>query len=72
MAGWAESSEFAVETLMKLTVLQPLRRRVRRPAHPIAITRQEVRAMFVEAAILGAQGEVLQEFTMNYVAIPVP
>jgi len=28
--------------------------------------------MFVEAAILGAQGEVLQEFTMNYVAIPVP
>jgi hypothetical protein len=72
MAGWTESREFAVDTFMKLTVLQPLSRKGRRPAHPMAIVRQEIRAMLIETAVLGARGEVRQGITMNYFAIPMP
>jgi hypothetical protein len=72
MEGRTESREFAAETLVKFTALQPLRRTARRPALPTAAARQEMRQISTVMDVLGARGEVVQEFTRNYMAIPLP
>jgi hypothetical protein len=47
-----ELEEFAADTFVKLTALQPLKTKMRRPALPRVFARQEMRWTFVEMAIL--------------------